>query len=364
MQITAAISRENESAPQLETVELGEHLVDEVKVKVVATGICHSDLMFHGPFGARFATKPMVLGHEGAGIVEAVGPGVHGLKVGDHVLLSGNSCGHCASCHTGRTVYCDHMVELCWCGCRADGSSPISQGGTPVSGVFFGQSSFATHVVASERTAVKVPKDVPLHLCGPLGCGMATGAGSVLEALAVRPGQSIAIFGTGAVGLSAVMAAKIAGASRIAAVDVNKERLELAREVGATDIVLSDGRAGDALKRLEPHGFHFSFITASPPAVFDAATACLAVEGTAAFVIFPSAPWVPNMQELMTGGRKLQGIIGGFSNPKVGIPLLIDYWRKGLFPFEKLLTEFRFDQIADAFEQYRTGKVIKPILNM
>lgn len=364
MQITAAISRENEPAPRLETVELGEVRAAEVLVKIVAAGICHSDLMFHGPFGSAFAAKPMVLGHEGAGIVEAVGAGVAGLEVGDHVVLSGNSCGHCPSCHSGRTVYCDHMVELCWSGGRADGSSPISQCGDHVSGVFFGQSSFATHVIASERTAVKVPRDVPLHLLGPLGCGMMTGAGSVLEALRVRPGQSIAVFGTGAVGLSAVMAARIAGASRIVAIDVNEERLELARALGASDTVLSDGETADTLRQLQPRGFDFSFVTATAPQVFDAAVACLAVEGTAGFVIFPNQAWTPDMQWLMTGGRKLQGIIGGCGNPQTFIPLLIDYWQKGLFPFDRLITEFRFDQIDQAWEQYRTGKVIKPVLRM
>jgi aryl-alcohol dehydrogenase len=281
MQITAAISRESEPAPRLETAELGEPRAGEVLVRIVATGICHSDLMFHGPFGSNFASKPIVLGHEGAGVVEAVGVGVNALEVGDHVVLSGNSCGHCHSCHSGRTVYCDDMVRLCWSGGRADGSSPISQCDKHVSGVFFGQSSFATHVIASERTAVKVPRDVPLHLLGPLGCGMITGAGSVLEALRVRPGQSIAIFGTGAVGLSAVMAAKIAGASRIVAVDVNEERLELAKSLGASEAVFSDAGTASALRQLEPRGFDFSFITASPPQVFEAATACLATEGIA-----------------------------------------------------------------------------------
>jgi aryl-alcohol dehydrogenase len=364
MQITAAISRENEPAPRLETVDLGEPQVGEVRVRIVATGICHADLMFHGPFGSKFASKPIVLGHEGAGMVEAVGIGVDGLEVGDHVVLSGNSCGHCQSCHSGRTIYCDHSEKLCWSGGRADGSSPISQCGEHVSGVFFGQSSFATHVIASERTAVKVPRDVPLHLLGPLGCGMATGAGSVLGALRVRPGQSIAIFGTGAVGLSAVMAARIAGAARIVAIDVNEERLELARSLGADEVVISNAGTSNALRELHPRGFDFSYITASPPQVFDAAVACLAIEGTAGFVIFPNKAWTPNMQFLLTGGRKLQGIIGGFGNPQTFIPLLIDYWRKGHFPYDRLITEFRFDQIDEAWELYHAGKVIKPVLRM
>lgn len=364
MQITAAVSRETEISPRLEPVELGEPGPGEVRVRIEAAGICHSDLMFHGPFGSQFAAKPIVLGHEGAGVVEAVGPGVMSLVVGDHVVLSGKSCGHCRSCQSGETIYCEHMVELCWCGGRADGTSPLSQDGERVSGMFFGQSSFATHAIAAESTAVKVPQDAPLHLLGPLGCGLATGAGSVLRALEVRPGKSIAIFGTGAVGLAAVMAAKIAGAARIVAVDVNEARLAIARELGADDVVVSGPDTIAALRALEPRGFAFSFITAPPPEVFDAATACLAIQGTAGYVIFPNKPWVPDMNFLMTGGRKLQGIIGGFGNPQTFIPLLVDYWRKGQFPFERLITEFRFDQIGEAWELYRAGTVIKPVLRM
>lgn len=364
MQITAALSRTDAPFPKLEAIDLGEPRANEILVRIVATGICHTDLMFHGPFGDRFAEKPRVLGHEGAGRVEAIGSAVEEFVVGDHVVLSGNSCGHCASCHSGRTVYCDDMIELCWCGGRGDGSSPLSQDGQRVGGAFFGQSSFATHVIASVRTAVKVPTDAPLHLLGPLSCGMITGAASVLEALRVRPGQSIAVFGAGSVGMAAIMAARIAGAARIVAIDVDAARLDLARSLGASDALLSDERTVAGLRDLEPGGFDYSFITAPPAAVFDAAVACLAIEGTAGFVLDPKGDWQPDMLQLLTGGRKLQGIIGGNANPKTFIPLLIDYWRKGLFPFDRLITEFPFDQIDQAWEQFRAGKVIKPVLRM
>lgn len=364
MQINAAVSRDNEASPQIETVELDDPKPGEVLVRVVAAGICHTDFLFHGAFGSNFSTKPMVLGHEGAGVIEKVGVGVRGLEVGDHVVLSGNSCGHCPSCESGRTVYCEDMVKLCWSGRRADGTSPLGQNGQPISGAFFGQSSFATHAIASERTAVKVPNDVPLHLLGPLACGMVTGAGSVLEALRLQPGQSIVVFGVGAVGLAAVMAAAIAGASQIVAVDVHEQRLELARSLGATDTVRSDSQATDALRRLRPKGFDFSLITAPPAAVFDAATACLAVEGTAGYVIPPNGDWVPNMFQLMTGGRKLQGIIGGNANPKTFIPLMIEFWRQGRFPFDRLITEFPFRDIRTAWDKYREGSVVKPVLRM
>lgn len=256
------------------------------------------------------------------------------------------------------------MIKLCWSGGRADGSSPLSQFGAPLSGAFFGQSSFATHVIASERTAVKAPRDVPLHLLGPLACGMVTGAGSVMEAFRLRPGQTIAVFGVGGVGLAAVMAARIAGAARIVAIDIDERRLELAQSLGASEGLISDAGTSDALRELQPRGFDFSFITAPAGQVFDTAVGCLAVEGTAGFVIDPKEAWAPDMLHLLTGGRKLQGIIGGNANPQSFIPLLIDYWRKGLFPFDRLITEFRFDQIVQAWEQFRAGKVIKPVLRM
>jgi aryl-alcohol dehydrogenase len=348
----------------LEGVDLEGPKPGELLVKIVATGICHSDLYFHGEFGAMFAPKPMVLGHEGSGVVEAVGVGVEGFEVGDHVVLSGSSCGQCANCHAGRTVYCTDMIKLCFAGMRADGTSPISQDGRRVSGAFFGQSSFATHVIATTRTAVKAPREAPLHLLGPLGCGMLTGAGSVIEALRVRPGQSIAIFGVGGVGLAAVMAAKIVGAAQIVAVDIDEARLDLARSLGATDDVLSNEATLGTLREVRRSGFDYAFITAQAGQVFDTAVGCLAVEGTAGFVIQPGPGWAPDMLHMLTGGRKLQGIIGGNANPKTFIPLLIDYWSRGMFPFDRLITEFPFENIGDAWEQYRAGKVIKPVLRM
>jgi aryl-alcohol dehydrogenase len=256
------------------------------------------------------------------------------------------------------------MIKLCWAGMRGDGSSTLSQQGDRIAGCFFGQSSFATHAIAPERTAVKVPRDVPLHLLGPLGCGMLTGAGSVLEALRLRPGQSIVIFGSGGVGLAAVMAARLAGASQIVAVDIDDRRLNLALELGASDILVSGSDTLDALKALRPSGFDFSFNTTQVPDVFTAAVACLALRGVAGFVVNPSAEWAPDMLHMLTGGRTLRGIIGGDADPQTFIPQLIDHWRNGRFPFDRLITEFRFDQIEQAWEQFKAGSVIKPVLVM
>ena len=363
VKIQAAVSRAGTAHPQIEELDLEEPRVDEVRVRIVATGICHTDLNCHSGYGVP-TPKPIVLGHEGAGIVEALGAGVRGLAVGDHVVLSGGSCGVCPSCRAARPTYCRDAMKLAFGGMRSDGSSPLSQHGKRIAGAFFAQSSFASHVVVPERSAVKVAPDVPLHLLGPLGCGIITGAGSVLEAFRLRPGQSLVVFGVGSVGMAAVMAARIAGASRIVAVDVSTERLALAVSLGATDTVVSDPATVGALREMEPFGFNFSFNTTSAAAVYTMATECLANEGTAGFVTRTQGEWSINVGALLAGGRKFQGILGGSAAPQIFIPMLIDYWRQGRFPFERLIAEYSFDRIGAAWAECSSGAVLKPVLRM
>jgi aryl-alcohol dehydrogenase len=363
MKITAAVSRAGHPHPLIEAVELDEPRADEVRVRLVATGICHTDLLCHAGLGVP-TPRPIVLGHEGAGIVERVGAGVQGLAVGDPVVLSGASCGLCPSCHAGRPTYCRDATRLSFGGMRADGTSPISQNGARLGGAFFAQSSFATHAVVPERSAVKVPKDIPLHRLGPLGCGFITGAGSVIEAFRLRPGQSIVVFGVGSVGLAAIMAARIAGASRIVAVDINATRLDLAQTLGATESLRFGPDTASGLKAIEPFGFNFSFNTTHQPAVYTLATDCLAHEGTAGYVTRPRGDWSPNIAALLAGGRKLQGILGGSAHPQLFIPQLLEYWRQGRFPFERLITEFPLSDIGAAWVACESGAVIKPVLRM
>lgn len=363
MRIAAAVSREGAPHPAIEQVDLEAPRSDEIRVRIVATGICHTDINCHSGRGMP-VPRPIVLGHEGAGIVEAVGDGVAGLAVGDHVVLSGGSCGLCPSCRAARPTYCHDVMKLSFGGMRGDGSSPLSQNGQRLAGAFFGQSSFATHAVVPGRSAVKVPRDVPLHLLGPLGCGIITGAGSVLEAFRLRPGQSIAVFGVGSVGLAAVMAAALAGASHIVAVDIDPARLELARALGASDSVpATDGTIG-ALREIMPGGFDFTFNTTSVPAVFDAALATLGSEGTAGYVTRPLGDWTPPLAAMMARGQKLHGILGGSAAPQIYIPMLVEYWRQGRFPFDRLATSFGFDDIATAWAACCSGAAIKPILLM
>ena len=360
MQITAAVSRGPSAAPVLETLELEEPRAGEMRIRLVATGICHTDLHEHP---GRRAPHPIVLGHEGAGVVDALGDGVRGFAVGDHVILSGSSCGDCRNCREGRVTYCDLTMPLCFGGQRRDGSTALSCGGETVHSHFCGQSSFATHALVSERTAVKVDKDLPLEMLGPLACGVITGAGGIIEALKVGFGASVAILGAGGVGLSAVMAARLIGAEQIVAVDINPARLELALGLGATHAINSaDPDATTQVRAVTGRGVDFTFNTTNVGEVHTMALDVLAMNGTAGFVAAPLGAWAPAMFPMLGGGRQLRGILGGDANPGLFLPRLIEYWRQGRFPFDRLLTFYRFDEIARAFDDIHHGRVIKPVL--
>jgi aryl-alcohol dehydrogenase len=361
VKIRAAVTREGAPHPAVESLELEEPRAGEILVRMVASGICHTDIKVH----SRPGPKPIVLGHEGAGVVERVGPGVARLAEGDHVVLSVNFCGECPSCRRNEHSYCYEVLMRNFGGLRPDGSSPLSKDGTLVHSRFFGQSSFSTYTLADERSAVKVPQDIPLELLGPLGCGVQTGAGAVINSLQVKAGDTLAIFGTGGVGLSAVMAARLVGAARIIAIDIVPARLALAKELGATDII--DPSKEDPVARvreLTRYGVTYAFNTTTVANVFTQSLACLAPRGTAGFVAAPREPWAPEMFHILSGGRTLRGILGGDSTPGLFIPMLIDYYRQGRFPFDRLIRFYPFDQIAQAFHDCEQGTAIKPVLRM
>ena len=264
----AAVTRAN-SPFSFEDVVLDDLQANEVLVKIVATGLCHTDLaVVHGDLPGAY---PTVLGHEGAGVVQQIGSNVTELSVGDHVAASFASCGHCSNCLVGREAYCLNFMPLNFGGAREDGTTTIaSPDGETIHGSFFGQSSFATHAIVSARNLVKVPEGVPVEIVGPLGCGVQTGAGTVLNSLAVTAGSSIIVTGTGAVGLSAIMGAKVAGATTIIAVDVLDERLAFATKLGATHTV--NGRTEDVVQTIldiTGGGADYAVDTTAVPAVIE-----------------------------------------------------------------------------------------------
>lgn len=360
MKIRAAISETGAKVPVIETVDLEEPRSGEMLVRVVAAGICHTDLHAH----ARPGPKPIVLGHEGAGVVERIGPDVVDFAEGDHVVLSLSYCGVCPSCRRNAPTYCYDVMPRNFGALRPDGTSPLSRNGEKIFGRFFGQSSFASHALVDAASAIKVPKDVPLAMLGPLACSMQTGAGSVINSLKVSFGQSFAVFGAGSVGLAAVLAARLVGARRIVAVDVIEERLRIAIELGATDVV--NARTHDPvaeIRRMLQYGADFSLVTAAGPGPLTQAIDCLAQQGTVGFVTAPESISL-SLLALMRRGIRMRAILMGDTVPRLFIPALIDYWRRGLFAFDRLIKYYPFPDIGQAFAEAECGTAIKPVLVM
>jgi aryl-alcohol dehydrogenase len=362
MQVTAAVMRAINSPLVIEKLELADPRPDEVLIRVVATGVCHTDIaLTHGhPVPLP---QPFVLGHEGAGVIERVGAAVSDLSPGDHVVMSFGHCGACANCQDGAPSYCDRFL-VNFSGSRPDGSATLSHSGEKVFGNFFGQSSFATHALALRSNVVKVTQDVALELLGPLACGIQTGAGAVINALQVGVGASIAIFGAGAVGLSALMAARVVGATKIVVLDLHAERLDLAKELGATHVLnAGSGEVSRELAQLSPGGFNFSLDASGAPPALAAAMSCTATRGVCG-IVGGGPPVMLNTPHLMTGGRTIRGIGIGDAVPALFIPQLIELHLQGRFPFDRLVRFYSLDQINTAFADSQSGKTVKPIIRM
>jgi len=340
----------------------------DLRIAVKAVGVCHTDLSFRD---IEMGTPlPMVLGHEGAGIVDAIGPGLVGFKVGDRVALSYDSCGHCPNCDEGAPQYCDEFGLRNIAGVTSAMAPPLQLAdGRPLFANFFGQSSFAPFAIAHARNVVKLPDALPFHLAAPLGCGMQTGAGAVLNTLAGRKGRSIAIFGTGAVGLAAVMAAKDAGFAPIIAIDKIRERLALALDLGATHAVSGEGIA-DQIAAIVPSGgpeggaaLDAAIDTTGVPALITAAAGALGSRGCL-LVLAVSAPGTTAEFELsgFLGGKRIQGVIEGDADPRAFVPLLAEMHLAGRFPHDRLIRTYPFSSINEACHDMETGKTVKPVL--
>lgn len=363
----AAVSRIVGEAPVIETVTIADPQPDELLVEIRAVGVCHTDMVMRD--GHLPVPFPVVLGHEGSGIVRAVGSEVTDLALGDAVVLSFMSCGHCPSCGHDQPAYCHSWAPLNFFGTRADGSTGLSDAnGQPVHSHVFGQSSFATHALVNRRNAIRVDADLPIELLGPLGCGIQTGAGAVLNSCKVRAGSSVAVIGAGAVGISAIMAAKIAGAQTIVALDINAARLALAQELGATHGLLSGNAtiAQHAEAAGCAAGFDYIFDTTGIVDLVNQAILALAPLGELALVgaYPPGSKVIADAAHLMSAGRVVRGVVEGSADPQSFIPQLIDHFRAGRFPFDRLVQFFDFDDLAEAIAAGESGRVVKPIVRM
>lgn len=367
MEITAAVLERYHQPLQVETLVIDEPGPGDVLVRTVACGVCHTDAITRDqdlPFPV-----PGVLGHEGSGVVEAVGTGVTTVAAGDRVVIGWPWCGNCRNCQAGRQRYCAQMPPLVTMGGRPDGSSALRRpGGEPVHSHFFGQSSFATRVMTYERSVVKVADDAPLELLGPLACGLSTGAGAVFNALATPAGSSIAVFGTGAVGLSAVMAARESGCTAIVAIDRVGSRLKLATELGATETINASGGSDvvGALRELTGGaGVDYTLECTGNVSVLRQAVDSLAMPGVCGVIGgAPSGAEFSLDHLTVLWGRTVRGILGGEGQSAALIGTLVELHRLGRFPFDRLVEYFPLDQVNEAMEASARGDVIKPILLM
>jgi len=366
MRSRAAVARSVRGQFSLEDVELPDLQDTDVLVRIVAVGICHTDLASRD--GQLPAPFPSIFGHEGAGVVERVGTDVSKVAPGDHVVLAPDSDGTCEQCASGEPTYCERFLELNF-QAGADGRTARLADGRSASIKYFGQSSFAHYAVASQRSVVKVRKDLPLKLLGPLGCGIQTGAGTVMNGLRPQPGSSIAVLGSGAVGLAAILGSVVSGCATIIAVDRNDSKLELAKQIGATDVI-NTTRApdlGHAIRAVVPRGVNFVVDAAGVDALIGMALNGLARRGMLGLVAVPPSfdkklevPWA----SLLLQGQSVRGFMEGNSIPDIFIPRMIDLYAQGRFPFDKLVRFYPFDEINRAVEDQRSGLAIKPILEV
>jgi aryl-alcohol dehydrogenase len=343
-------------------VELDEPRDDEVLVRMVATGICHTDLTMGSFLPPEMF--PNVFGHEGAGVVEAVGAAVAGLEPGDHVVMSFRSCRDCAKCKAGLVGYCDQTLLLNYMGMRMDGSTSLSRDGSPVFGSFFGQSSLAAHALAYADNCVKVDPGLDLTLLAPYGCGFQTGAGTVLNVLRPAADESLVVYGVGAVGLAAIAAAAAEGIEAIVAVDPLASRREVAAGFGATAVdPAEDGRSVvDRVKELTGGGATYGIDTTAIPAVVKQAQQSLGVRGTLVALGLGAGEYTLDAIDLLQGGKTVKASIEGDSDPQEMVPLLIAMRAAGTFPMDDLVTTYPAEEIDRAVADVTSGAVVKPVL--
>ncbi|MFD8000398.1 NAD(P)-dependent alcohol dehydrogenase [Streptomyces mirabilis] len=359
---TAAVLRAPGGLLSVEEAVVEDPRPDEVLVRIVGSGICHTDLGVVAT--ASPEQLPLILGHEGSGVVAAVGSEVTGLAPGDHVVLSYAYCGECDNCRSGVQMHCRSFMALNFGGARADGTTAYRSSDGEIHGHFFGQSSWSQYVVTSPRNIVKVDPSLPLELLGPLGCGIQTGAGAVLNTLDPQPGSSIVVFAAGSVGLAAVMAAKAAGCASIIVVDPQPGRRELALELGATHVL--DPTRQEVVKEINEitqGGAQFSVDCLGLPSVVRQALECLASPGVCASVGFQGADneMAFNQGHLLFG-RSLVGVIEGDADPHTFIPRMLDLFQAGQLPFDRFVQTFPIAKINDAIEAAHQGQVVKAVV--
>ena len=369
MKITAAVMEKADGVVarrsiRLDEVELEGPREDEALIRITSCGVCGTDKgVIHGlePF-----PTPGVLGHEGAGVVEAIGSRVALVKPGDRVMIGFPYCASCRTCLRGDQRYCENGFQLMFSGYRPDGSSPITRGGESLAGRFFQQSSWATHTVVPERQLVKVPDGLDPDLTGPYGCSISTGAGAILNELRPHAGSSIAVFGVGNVGLAAIMAARLTGATTIIAVDESDDRLELARELGATHTRKHGPGIVAELQAMAGGRLDFSVEATDGSNLVAEAIEALGVRGTCAMV--GGAKMTARVEfshpDVLLKGKRIVGVMGGGGQSPMFLESLMRLQRDGRFPLERLVTFYDFADVDRAIDDSDGRRAVKPIVRM
>lgn len=359
----AAVLYEPNKPFKVEEVTLDEPQANEVLVKLVVTGVCHTDLHFLK--GEVPQPMPIVMGHEGAGIVERIGPGVTTLKPGDHVVMMVSfSCGKCRFCAEGRPTRCVENLPIMTYATLPGGGKRLRKGDQELHHLF-GLACYAEYTVVHERSAIKVRDDAPFEVICPLGCGVSAGIGAAINSTGIRPGESIVIYGCGGVGLSAVMGAKLAGAGILIAVDILDRKLEMAKELGA-DHVINASQQEPVAKVMELTGGGADYALECIGNVDVMAQAFGSIQNGGKCIIVGMAPigTALNIQSYeFLLGKNIVGTVQGEIRAAVDIPRYVDLYMNGKLPIDKLITKsYSLDEINDAFGAFERGEVIKSVI--
>ena len=368
MRIAAAVLECTGGSLEVTELELAPPKAGEVLVRLHASGVCHSD---ENAIDGTAATRcPAVLGHEGAGIVAEIGPGVTRVRPGDHVALSWSpSCGTCAECLRDLPQLCSTAWPAMSSGGLLDGTTRLSRDGVPVYHYSF-ISSFAEATVVPERSCVPIPRDVPFDVAGLVGCAVTTGVGAVWRTAQVRPGDRVAVLGCGGVGLSAVLGAIAAGAGTVVAVDVNPGKLDLARELGADEGVPWAGSAeatAAAVVEVSGGGVDYAFEATGRPEAMLAAFLSTRAHGAAVLIGIPREDATLTLPALSIPRleRRVLGSIYGSSRPERDFALTLDLYRRGRLPLDRLISHrVPLEQVGRAFELLRSGEALRTVLDL
>lgn len=365
MKINAIVASDTKKTFSIEEIEIDAPRDDEILVKIEAVGLCHTDVIARD--GLYQLGRDAVLGHEGAGVVHTVGKNITKVKPGDRVAISFRSCGSCSKCETKNAAYCTDFIGHNITGMRTDGTRSLKRGDEDLASNFFGQSSFASYALTYETNIVPVPDDIPIEVAAPLGCGVQTGAGTVVRSLACEPGSSLIVTGCGTVGLSAVMGGKIQGCETIIAIEPKASRRALALELGATHVIdpMEHEDFENAVRQILPEGVNYAVDTTGRPDTLQNLTRCFTTQGTLALVGMPKSiddDVTFTGFQFLASGLTIKGIIEGDSHPDIFIPELMDHYKSGRLPVDKLIKTYPLSEIDKAVDDHHSGDCVKAVL--